>query len=71
MPYAKAVSAKSYNFDVNGNEPDVDFDRLLKIVADAGYSGYLGIEYEGDQLSEFDGIRATIALINRVMADMS
>lgn len=71
MPYAKAVSVKSFNFDENGNEPDIDFDRLLKIVADAGYSGYLGIEYEGDSLSEYDGIHATIALLNRVISDMS
>ncbi|MBT5073899.1 MAG: sugar phosphate isomerase/epimerase, partial [Kordiimonadaceae bacterium] len=71
MPYAKAVSVKSFNFDADGNEPDIDFDRLLKIVADAGYSGYLGIEYEGDVLSEFDGIHATIALMKRVIADMS
>lgn len=71
MPYAKAVSVKSFNFDENGNEPDIDFDRLLKIVADAGYTGHLGIEYEGDGLSEYDGIHATIALIKRVMADMN
>ncbi len=70
MPYAKAVSVKSFNFDESGNEPDIDFDRLLKIVVDAGYSGYLGIEYEGDGLSEFEGIRKTIALLNRVMTDM-
>lgn len=71
MPFAKAVSVKSYNFDTNGNEPDVDFDRLLKIVSDAGYSGYLGIEYEGNNLSEFDGIKKTIDLINRVITDMT
>ena len=71
MPFAKAVSVKSFNFDADGNEPDIDFDRLLKIVADAGYSGYLGIEYEGDSLSEYDGIHATIALMKRVIADMS
>lgn len=71
MPYAKAVSVKSFDFDENGNERTIDFDRLLKIVADAGYSGYLGIEYEGDGLSEFAGIHATIKLLNRVVADMS
>ncbi|MDG1438011.1 MAG: sugar phosphate isomerase/epimerase [Emcibacteraceae bacterium] len=71
MPYAKAVSVKSFNFDENGNEPDINFDRLLKIVVDNGYSGYLGIEYEGDSLSEYDGIHATIALLKRVISDMS
>jgi len=68
MPFAKAVSVKSFNFDENGNEPDIDFDRLLKIVANAGYTGYLGIEYEGDNLSEFEGIRKTKALLNRIIA---
>lgn len=71
MPYAKAVSVKSFEFDENGNETTIDFHRLLKIVGDSGYSGYLGIEYEGDNLSEFDGIHATIKLLNRVIADMS
>jgi len=71
MPFAKAVSVKSFNFDADGNEPDIDFDRLLKIVTDAGYSGYLGIEYEGDGLDEFEGIRKTIDLLKRVMADMA
>lgn len=70
MPFAKAVSVKTFEFDENGNEPDIDFDRLLKIVADAGYAGYLGIEYEGDNISEFEGIHKTIALLNRVIADM-
>ena len=71
IPFAKAVSVKSFNFDANGNEPDINFDRLLKIVADGGYSGYLGIEYEGDNLSEYEGIHATIALLKRVIADMT
>jgi len=71
MPYAKAVSVKSFDFDANGNEVSIDFDRMFKIVADAGYSGYMGIEYEGDNLSEYDGIHATIKLMNRVMADMA
>ncbi len=71
MPYAKAVSVKSFDFDANGNEINIDFNRMLKIVADAGYSGYLGIEYEGDGLSEYDGIHATINLLNRVIGEMS
>jgi sugar phosphate isomerase/epimerase len=66
MPYAKAVSAKSYDFDENGNETTLDYRRLLRIVLDAGYRGYVGIEYEGDRLSEPEGIRATKALLERV-----
>jgi sugar phosphate isomerase/epimerase len=71
MPYAKAVSAKSYDFDENGNESELDYRRLLKIVKDAGYRGYVGIEYEGDRLSEPDGIRATKALLERVREELS
>ncbi len=63
MPHAKGVSAKSYNFDAKGNEADLDFARILKIVTDAGYSGHVGIEYEGSKLAEPQGIRATKKLL--------
>lgn len=66
MPYAKAVSAKSHDFDADGNERHTDFHRMLRIVLDAGYRGWVGIEYEGAGLSEPDGIRATKALLERV-----
>lgn len=66
MPYARAVSAKSYDFDEQGNETTIDFARMLKIVTAAGYHGHVGIEYEGRRLSEFDGIRATQKLLERV-----
>ncbi len=63
MPYAKAVSAKSYDFDANGNETLLDYKRLMEVVRAAGYRGAVGIEYEGRRLSEADGIRATKALL--------
>ena len=63
MPYAKGVSAKSYDFGPDGKESNLDFARILKIVTDAGYRGYVGIEYEGGRLSEPDGIRATKRLV--------
>jgi len=66
MPYAKGVSAKSHNFDENGMETDIDYFRIMEIVKDAGYRGYVGIEYEGDNLSEPDGIRATKKLLEYV-----
>ena len=66
MPYAKGVSAKANVFDANGDERQIDFMRMLRIVLDAGYRGYVGIEYEGSELSEPDGIRATKALLERV-----
>ena len=66
MPYAKAVSAKSHNFDQAGNETATDYLKIMKIVVDAGYHGYVGIEYEGSELSEDEGIRATKKLLERV-----
>jgi sugar phosphate isomerase/epimerase len=63
MPFAKAVSAKSYEFSEDGSELILDYGRLMRIVADAGYRGYVGIEYEGDVLSEVDGIVATRDLL--------
>jgi sugar phosphate isomerase/epimerase len=62
MPFAKGVSAKSNEFDENGNERHTDYVRMMRIVLDAGYRGYVGIEYEGE-ISEPDGIRATKALL--------
>ena len=66
MPYAKAVSAKSYNFDSDGNETELDYERMMRIVLDAGYRGWVGIEYEGGQLEESTGIRATKSLLERM-----
>lgn len=62
MPYAKAVSAKSYAFDANGNETKIDYTKMLQIVKDAGYSGYIGVEYEGEE-NEEQGILATRNLL--------
>jgi len=66
MPFAKAVSAKTHDFDDKGNCIETDYRRMLKIVLDAGYHGHLGIEYEGEKLSEPDGIRATKRLLEKV-----
>ncbi|HZM85770.1 MAG TPA: sugar phosphate isomerase/epimerase family protein [Blastocatellia bacterium] len=70
MPYAKAVSAKSHEFDEQGNETKTDYKRMMQIVLDAGYRSYLGIEYEGNKLSEPDGIRATRRLLERVQSEL-
>ena len=66
MPFAKAVSGKSHDFDAEGNETGTDFLRMLRIVLAAGYRGWVDVEYEGDRLSEPEGIRATKALLERV-----
>ncbi len=71
MPYAKAVSAKSHDFDESGNETETDYLKMMKIVVNAGYHGYVGIEYEGDRLDEFEGIKATKRLLERVRDEIS
>lgn len=63
MPYAKAVSAKSHDFNAEGWETHTDYVKMLQIVKDAGYSGYIGVEYEGSELDEFAGIKATKKLL--------
>ena len=65
MPFAKAVSAKSHDFDKDGNETETDFQKMMQIVLDAGYQNWVGIEYEGNRLDEYEGIRATKALLEK------
>ncbi|MEW4489561.1 sugar phosphate isomerase/epimerase family protein [Thalassoglobus sp. JC818] len=71
MPFAQAVSAKSYDFDENGNDTRTDFLKVMKIVLDAGYRGFVGIEYEGHQLDEYAGIRATKKLLEKVRDELA
>ena len=71
MPYAKAVSAKSHNFNSDGTEKETDYFRMMKIVLDAGYRGYIGIEYEGSELNEMDGILATKHLLERARDELT
>jgi len=83
MPFAKAVSAKSYDFegtgyetederdDATADETKIDYRRMMKIVVDSGYSGWVGIEYEGSRLSEAHGILATKALLERVRDELA
>lgn len=68
MPYAKGVSGKTRDFDENGNETIVDYERMMKIISESGYKGYIDVEYEGNKLSEDEGIKATIALLKKVTA---
>ena len=63
MPAAMAVSAKSYDFDEAGNETTIDYVKMLQIVKDAKYTGFIGVEYEGERLNERDGIKATRDLL--------
>lgn len=66
MPYAKGVSAKSYDFDAEGNETTLDYTRLLEIVKDAGYTGFVGVEFEGSTIDEEKGIELTRNLLLKI-----
>ncbi|MFD2599562.1 TIM barrel protein [Sphingobacterium corticis] len=69
MPFAKGISAKSWDFDAQGMESKIDYPRMMKIVKDGGYSGYIGIEYEGETLDETQGIKLTKALLQRFQGE--
>ena len=67
MPFAKGVSAKTHDFDSEGNEVHTNFDRMMKIVKKSGYRGYIGIEYEGNDFTEDEGIMLTKRLLERYL----
>jgi len=67
MPHAKGVSAKSFDFDEDGNETTLDYMRLFQIIRDSGFNGgYVGVEYEGDSMPADEGIMATRKLLEKV-----
>ena len=71
MPYAKAVSAKSHDFDAAGNETGIDYKRMMQIVLRAKFKSWVGIEYEGTVLPEPDGVKATLRLLQRMQAELA
>jgi sugar phosphate isomerase/epimerase len=71
LPYARGVSAKAYDFNERGEDRIIDYYEMLRIVRDSGYEGYIGIEYEGVEKSEHEGILATRALIEKVWASLT
>jgi L-ribulose-5-phosphate 3-epimerase len=71
MPFAKGVSAKSYAFDAAGNETTIDYRRMLTIVRDAGFRGHIGVEFEGRNMEEADGVRATQKLLEKLRAELA
>jgi sugar phosphate isomerase/epimerase len=70
MPYAKAVSAKSHDFDAAGNETHTDYTRMMQIVLQARFSSWVGIEYEGETTPEREGVRLTLALLKRLQVQL-
>lgn len=71
MPYAKGVSAKSHIFDKEGNEAEIDYPKMMTIVLDAGYHGYVGIEWEGEKPDEMEGVKLTKQLLARIREKMA
>ena len=71
MPFAKAVSAKSHDFDAQGNETHTDYRRMISIVLSAGYRGWIGVEYEGSKEPEPVGIVRTRCLLERVREELA
>ena len=67
LPFAKGVSAKTYDFDANGEQPLMDYKRLMDIVKKSSFEGYIGIEFEGNKGDEDDGIRKTKALLEKYL----
>lgn len=81
MPYVKGISAKTHKFDVNGNDTETDFFRMFNIIKDAGFNGYVGVEYEGGIYNLFDpsagyisdeeGVKATKVLLEKVRKELA
>ena len=69
MPFAKAVSAKSHDFDEDGNEIHTDYLKMIGIVLDSGYRGWIGVEYEGTNVGEFEGILRTRDLLRTIRSE--
>lgn len=67
LPYAKGVSAKTYDFDGNGEQPLMNYKRLLDLVKASGFKGYIGIEYEGINQPEDEGVRNTQKLLKKYL----
>ena len=71
LPHSQTISCKMHSFDKDGNQPDFDYPRLMKMISDSKYSGYLAIEWEGRALEPVEGVKASQALISRSLAKLS
>ncbi len=67
LRYAKGVSAKTYDFDAYGEQPLLDYKKLIDIVKASGFKGYIGVEYEGLKQSEEEGVRKTQSLLKKYL----
>lgn len=71
MPFAKGASAKTYDFDISGNVVETDYLRMMKIVKDSGFRGIVGIEYEGSNTDEYEGIRKSKKILEVVGKELA
>ena len=71
LPFAKGLSAKSHEFDGKGNETRTDYKRMMELAIKGGYHGYVGIEYEGGKVSEYEGVRLTKKLLERTFKELN
>jgi sugar phosphate isomerase/epimerase len=71
LPFAKAVSAKSHDFDQDGNETKSDFIKMMTMVKDSGYRGYVGVEFEGSEIPEVEGVAKTRDLLIRCQKELA
>ena len=70
IPFAKGLSAKSYSFDNEGNETTIDFGKMIKIAHQGNYNGYIGVEFEGTNLSSEVGIVKTRELLEKLINEI-
>lgn len=70
LPFAKGISAKSFDFDAQGNETKFDYSRLMKMIIESGFKGFIGVEYEGERIGEEEGIIATKKLIEKTIKEL-
>ena len=60
MPWAKGVSVKDLVWDDKAKQSALDYDRMLKIVLDAGFHGYCCIEFGG-----FEGLNTSRKMLEK------
>jgi hydroxypyruvate isomerase len=68
LPHTVTVSCKMHSFDKNGNQPDFDYPRLMKMIQQSAYKGILAIEWEGSALEPVAGVKASKKLIEQSLS---
>jgi len=62
LPLAVHVHVKTYNFKKGGRETTIDYNKVMKMLKDNDYRGYITIESEGES-DEFTGVKKSLDLI--------